>query len=59
MKKKVPGSISNPERNERRALRLTAETIRVIDPEAMAGVISGCDTGSYTTEVPPVSKSTC
>lgn len=50
MKKKAPGSISNPGRNARRPLRLTAETIRVIEPEAMTGVISGCDTGSYTTE---------
>lgn len=58
MKKKAPGSISNPGRNARRALRLTAETIRVIDPEAMAGVISGCDTGSYTTEAPAATR-TC
>ena len=59
MKKKAPGSISTPGRNARRALRLTAETIRVIDPEVMIGVISGNDTTSYTTEVPPVSKANC
>jgi hypothetical protein len=50
MKKKASGSVSNPGQNARRALRLAAETIRVIDPQAMAGVMSGCDTTSYTTE---------
>jgi hypothetical protein len=56
MKKKAPGSISNPVRNARRVLRLTAETVRLLRPEAMAQVMSGCDTGSNTTEAPPVSK---
>jgi len=56
MKKTAPGSISNPERNGRRVLRLTAETVRLLRPEAMGLVISGCDTTSSNTEVPPVSK---
>jgi hypothetical protein len=56
MKKKAPGSISNPERNARRVLRLTAETVRVLRPEAMARVMSGCDTTSSNTEFPQASK---
>jgi hypothetical protein len=50
MKKKVAGSISNPERNAPRVLRLTAETVRLLRPEAMAQVMSGCDTTSSNTE---------
>jgi len=50
MKKTATGGIANPERNVRRVLRLTAEAIRVLDPEAMAGVLGGCDTTSNPTE---------
>jgi len=57
MKKMAPGSISNSERNVRR-VRLTAETVRLLRPEALAEVIAGCDTTSNPTESPPVSK-TC
>lgn len=49
MKKRTPGSITNPERSGRRALRLTGETVRVLRPEALAQAMSGCDTGSFTT----------
>jgi len=58
MKKMVPGRISHQERNVRRVLRLTAETVRLLHPDAMARVIAGCDTTSNPTESPPVSK-TC
>jgi len=58
MKKLAPGRISNSERSVRRVLRLTAETVRLLDPEAMAGVLAGCDTTSNPTESPPVSR-TC
>lgn len=56
MKKIIPGSITNPKRRERRVLRLTVETVRLLRPEALVQAISGCDTSSFTTEAPPVSK---
>ena len=52
MKKLTPSSITNPERNMRRRLRLTQETVRVLEPEALARALSGCDTTSYTSEHP-------
>lgn len=56
MKKITKGSITNPERNARRALRLTAETVRLLGPEALAQAMSGCDTTSFPTQVPQGSK---
>jgi hypothetical protein len=56
MKKLAPGRISNSERNVRRVLRLTAETVRLLRPEALVQVIAGCDTTSNPTEVPQASK---
>jgi hypothetical protein len=50
--KRTPRSITNPERNERRVLRLTVETVRVLRSEALAQALSGCETTSYTTEKP-------
>jgi hypothetical protein len=59
MKKKAPGSISNPERNARRVLRLTVETVRLLRPEVMAQVMSGCDTTSSNTEQFPGASKGC
>jgi len=56
MKKLAPGRISNSERNVRRVLRLTAETVRLLRPEALVQVVAGCDTTSNPTEVPKASK---
>jgi hypothetical protein len=56
MKKITQRRITNPERDTQRALRLTAETLRLLDPEALARAISGCDTGSYPTDAPVVSR---
>jgi hypothetical protein len=52
MKKMAPGGITNPERSGRRTLRLTAETVRLLRPEALALAMSGCDSTSFTTERP-------
>lgn len=56
MKKIAPGGITNPERSRRRVLRLTVETVRLLRSEALAEAMSGCNTTSFTTESPPVSK---
>ncbi|HEX8114745.1 MAG TPA: hypothetical protein VF516_43745 [Kofleriaceae bacterium] len=56
MKKMIRSSITHPERNERRALRLTQETVRLLRPEALAQAMSGCDTTSWTTDAPVASK---
>jgi len=56
MKKITPGGITNPERSGRRVLRLTVETVRLLRPAALAQAMSGCNTTSFTTESPPVSK---
>lgn len=52
MKKIAQRRIPNPERSVRRVLRLTMEQVRVLDPEALADVVSGCDTTSFPTQVP-------
>jgi hypothetical protein len=57
MKKMTSSSITNSERNERRVLRLTVDTVRVLRPEALAQAMSGCVTTSWTTEIPQASKS--
>lgn len=59
MKKKAQGGITNPERDRRAVLRLTAETVRLLCPEALARAMSGCNTTSFTTESPGVSKDAC
>jgi len=59
MKKMTSSSITNPERHERRVLRLKADTVRLLRAEALAQAISGCTTSSYTTEAPPVTKGGC
>jgi uncharacterized protein with ACT and thioredoxin-like domain len=56
MKKIAKGSITNPERNARRVLRLTVETVRLLRPEALAEAMSGCDTTSYATQIPQATK---
>ncbi len=52
MKKMTRSSITHPERVERRVLRLTQETVRLLRPEALAQAVSGCDTTSWTTDQP-------
>jgi hypothetical protein len=56
MKKITKGSIPNPGRSARRALRLTVDTVRLLRPEALAQAMSGCDTTSFPTQIPQVSK---
>jgi len=56
MKKVTSVSITNPERKPRRRLQLAHETVRLLKPEALALALSGCDTTSYTSEVPQASK---
>lgn len=56
MKKIAQGKITNLERNVRPVLRLTAETVRLLSPEALAQAMSGCDTTSFPTESPQLSK---
>jgi hypothetical protein len=50
--KRTPRRITDQERNERRVLRLTVETVRVLHSEALAQAMSGCETTSYTTDKP-------
>lgn len=59
MKKATPGGITNPERNMRRRLRLTHETVRLLQPEALARALSGCDTTSFATEKQNASAGAC
>lgn len=56
MKKPVRITITNPERNARRVLRLTMETVRLLDPEALARAISGCNSTSNPTDAPMNTK---
>ncbi|HEX3481511.1 MAG TPA: hypothetical protein VHT91_41150 [Kofleriaceae bacterium] len=56
MKKIAQGMIPNPGRNVRRVLRLTMEQVRVLDPAALAEVLSGCDTTSFPTQIPRGTK---
>lgn len=56
MKKMIRSNVTHPERSERRVLRLTAETVRMLHPEALARAVSGCDTTSWTTDAPQASK---
>lgn len=49
--KKMPSiSITNPKQRERRVLRLTPDTVRVLSPEALAQALSGCVTTSWTSD---------
>jgi hypothetical protein len=48
MKKLTPRSITNPEQRKRRRLQLNREQVRLLDPDALAQVVAGCDTGSVT-----------
>lgn len=48
MKKMPLTSITNPKQRERRVLRLTADTVRVLRPEALAQLLSACVTTSAT-----------
>jgi hypothetical protein len=52
MKKITRKMITDPEHLRRRELRLTAETVRRLSPEALAQAVSGCDTGSNVTQAP-------
>ncbi len=52
MKKMTRSHITHSERSERRVLRLTQETVRLLRPEALAQAMSGCDTTSWTTDKP-------
>jgi hypothetical protein len=52
MKKTTSSSITNSERHGRRVLRLKADTVRLLRVEALAQVVSGCTTSSWTTEAP-------
>jgi hypothetical protein len=59
MKKMTSSSIANPERHERRVLRLKADTVRLLRAEALALAVSGCTTTSYTTEAPQGTAGGC
>lgn len=49
MKKIAQGMVPNPERKMRRGLRLTMEQVRLLGPEALVQVVSGCDTTTNPT----------
>jgi hypothetical protein len=50
MKKMPPTGITNPGQRKRRVLRLTPDTVRVLQPEALAEAMSGCVTTSWTSD---------
>ena len=52
MKRLAQRGITNLERNARRVLRLTQETVRVLGSDELSQAVSGCDTTSWTTERP-------
>jgi uncharacterized protein with ACT and thioredoxin-like domain len=52
MKKIAQGTITNPERDRLRKLRLTVETVRLLSPEALAQAVSGCDSTTTPTQAP-------
>jgi hypothetical protein len=57
--KRMPRTITDPGRNERRVLRLTVETVRVLRSEALAQAMSGCETTSWTTVKPQGTGNVC
>lgn len=56
MKKITQRRIANQEWSARRGLRLTVETVRLLNPEALSQAMSGCDTTSFPTQAPALSK---
>jgi hypothetical protein len=52
MKKNTRAHVANPEPGRRRALRLSHETVRMLNPTDLARAAggSGCDTTSWTSD---------
>lgn len=49
-KKKSRDRVAHPESGKPRGLRLTVDTLRTLSSADLTQAVSGCDTGSLTTE---------
>jgi len=59
MKKNTRVRVAGLGLEKRRVLRLAHETVRALTAQDLAGVISGCNTTSWSTEAPPVTNNAC
>jgi hypothetical protein len=56
MKKTTRHGMTGPDVKQKRALRLAQETVKTLSSGELTQAISGCNTTSWSSEVPPATK---